>query len=195
MTDRQAEGDGCRQEALKINMAREHAATPRRNTGEKDERGKKQEAAQHTRKRQTTDGESTAAALALAGNSTPVLNYTPSRCCQSPGERIRPSTQQTHTEPAVTYRGRGGTTHSLRLQLNPTDNGIRPQPAAGTQRTRSKQSPKEPHAEADPHPCMTRRLTPRGHTECTVSSMELMPRPSLKDASSNNGAWNTIEKK
>ncbi|RNC52943.1 hypothetical protein TcCL_ESM09770 [Trypanosoma cruzi] len=151
-------------------------------------RGKKQEAAQHTRKKQTTDGESTAAALALAGNSTPVLNYTPSRCFQSPGERIRPSTQQTHTEPAVTYRGRGGTTHSLRLQLNPTDNGIRPQPAAGTQRTRSKQSPKEPHAETDPHPSMTRRLTPRGHTKRTVSSIELMPRPSLKDASFNDGA-------
>ncbi|RNC32309.1 hypothetical protein TcCL_Unassigned05088 [Trypanosoma cruzi] len=58
-------------------------------------------------------------------------------------------------------------------------NGTRPQPAAGTQRTRSEQSPKEPHAEADPHPSTTRRLTPRGHTECTVSSIELIRRPSL----------------
>ncbi|RNC36240.1 hypothetical protein TcCL_Unassigned00806 [Trypanosoma cruzi] len=48
-------------------------------------------------------------------------------------------------------------------KLHPTANGIRPQPAAGTQRTRSKQSPKEPHAEAIPHPSTTRRLTPCGH--------------------------------
>ncbi|RNC39684.1 hypothetical protein TcCL_NonESM10937, partial [Trypanosoma cruzi] len=72
-------------------------------------------------------------------------------------------------------------------------NGIRPQPAANTQRTPSKQSPKEPHAEADPHPAMTRRLTPRGHTERTVSTIELIRRPSLKDASVSDGPSNTIE--
>ncbi|EAN82425.1 hypothetical protein TcCL_Unassigned00584 [Trypanosoma cruzi] len=91
-------------------------------------------------------------------------------------------------------RPRGATTVSRHDAAGPGAGRCRHNPAANTQRTPSKQSPKEPHAEADPHPPMTRRLTPRGHTECTVSSMELMPRPSLKDASSNNGAWNTIEK-
>ncbi|RNC52135.1 exo-alpha-sialidase, partial [Trypanosoma cruzi] len=40
---------GCRQEALTISLAREHAATPRRNTGGEDEKGKKQDAAQRTK--------------------------------------------------------------------------------------------------------------------------------------------------
>ncbi|RNC34215.1 exo-alpha-sialidase [Trypanosoma cruzi] len=105
-TDRQRETNGCRQEALTINTAREHAATPRRNTGEEGE-GKKQEAAQHTRKKQTpVSGKSTAAALALAGNSTPALTHTqtPSQCRQSAEKKIRPSTQQTHTPPAVIHQ-------------------------------------------------------------------------------------------
>ncbi|RNF09750.1 hypothetical protein TcG_09784 [Trypanosoma cruzi] len=75
----------------------------------------------------------------------------------------------------------------------PQPTGYGHSPAANTQRTPSKQSPKEPHAEADPHPSMTRRLTPRGHTERTVSSIELMPRPSPKDATVRDGPSNTIE--
>ncbi|RNE97686.1 hypothetical protein TcG_13275 [Trypanosoma cruzi] len=87
-------------------------------------------------------------------------------------------TQQTHTPPA-THNGQGEeATHRHRLQFNPTANGIRSQPAAGTQRTRSKQSPKEPNAEADPHPPMTRRLSTRGHTERTFSRIDLILRPS-----------------
>ncbi|ESS55495.1 hypothetical protein TCDM_13026 [Trypanosoma cruzi Dm28c] len=62
-----------------------------------------------------------------------------------------------------------------------------------TQRTRSEQSPKEPNAEADPHPSMTRCLTPRGHTERTVSSTEIIRRQSLKNASVSDGPSNTIE--
>ncbi|RNC32022.1 hypothetical protein TcCL_Unassigned05413, partial [Trypanosoma cruzi] len=89
----------------------------------------------------------------------------PSQRCQSAGERIRPSTQQTRTPPAVTHNGRGREgTHRHRLQFSPTANGIQPQPRSQqTQRTRSKQSPKEPHAEAIPHPPTTRRLAPCGH--------------------------------
>ncbi|ESS60308.1 hypothetical protein TCDM_12169 [Trypanosoma cruzi Dm28c] len=86
MTDRQRERkremNGCRQDALTIKMAREHAATPRRNTGGEDDKGKRQEAVQHTRKEQTTGGKSTATALNLAGNSTPALKHTHSQ--QSP---------------------------------------------------------------------------------------------------------------
>ncbi|RNC34865.1 exo-alpha-sialidase [Trypanosoma cruzi] len=48
-------------------------------------------------------------------------------------------------------------------------------------------------AEADPHPSMTRCPTPCGHTECTLSSIELTRRPSLKYASVIGGSWNTIE--
>ncbi|RNC36667.1 hypothetical protein TcCL_Unassigned00325 [Trypanosoma cruzi] len=61
---------------------------------------------------------------------------TPSQCRQSAGERIRPSTQQTHTPPAATRHGRGEETkRHHRLQFNPTAKGIRPQPRS--QHTRS----------------------------------------------------------
>ncbi|ESS60923.1 hypothetical protein TCDM_11526 [Trypanosoma cruzi Dm28c] len=174
--------NGCSQEALTINMAREHAATPRRSTGEKGKKGKKHK---HTRKKQTTGGKSIATALALAGNSTPALTHAPSQCCQSAGEKIRPSPQHTaHMEQAITHNAREEVTHRHRLQFNPT---------ANTQRTWSKQSPKEPQAEADPHPSMTRRLTPSGHTECTVSTIDLILRPSLKNASVSDGPSSTIE--
>ncbi|EKG01114.1 hypothetical protein TCSYLVIO_007904 [Trypanosoma cruzi] len=57
-TDRQIGGekcmDGCRQEALTIHMAREQAATPRRNTGEKGERGKDKK--QHNTHKRTNCG-------------------------------------------------------------------------------------------------------------------------------------------
>ncbi|RNE97070.1 hypothetical protein TcG_12723 [Trypanosoma cruzi] len=126
--------NGCRQEALTINMAREQAATPRRNTGAK---GKK--ARSSTNKRQTRK----APPRPRPGRQlhTSPHKQTPSRCRQSAEEKIQPSTQQ--------YR------------------------------TRSKQSPKEPHAEAIPHPSMTRRLTPCGHTERTISSIEIIRPPSL----------------
>ncbi|RNC36714.1 hypothetical protein TcCL_Unassigned00272, partial [Trypanosoma cruzi] len=60
-------------------------------------------------------------------------------------------------------------------------------PAANTQHARSKLSHKVPHAEAGPHPPMTRRLTPCGHTECTDSPIERIRRPSLKAASVIDG--------
>ncbi|RNC35694.1 exo-alpha-sialidase, partial [Trypanosoma cruzi] len=88
-------------------MAREHAATPRRNTGGEDDKGKRHEAAQNTQKKQTTGAKSTAKTLILAGNSTPAHTHTDkkkSQCRQSAGERIRPSTQQTHTTPADTHQ-------------------------------------------------------------------------------------------
>ncbi|RNE98431.1 hypothetical protein TcG_12317 [Trypanosoma cruzi] len=182
--------NGCRQEALTIHMSREHAATPRRNTGGEDDRRKKQESAQNThgRNKQIAGGKSTAKALALTGNSTPALKHTHHRSAVIP--RVRgfgpPHNKRTHRQQSST-NGRGEATHRHRLQFNPTDNGIQPQPAANTQRTRSEQSPKEPHAEADPHPSMTRRLTPCGHAERTISSIELIRPPSLKAASVSDG--------
>ncbi|ESS60918.1 hypothetical protein TCDM_11536 [Trypanosoma cruzi Dm28c] len=68
-TEREKEMGGCRQEALTISLAREHAAAPRRNTGGEDDKGEKQEAAQQTK--ETNDKrKSTARALTLAGDST-----------------------------------------------------------------------------------------------------------------------------
>ncbi|RNC60686.1 hypothetical protein TcCL_ESM01678 [Trypanosoma cruzi] len=180
--------NGCRQEALTINMAREHAATPRRNTEGGDDKGKKQEAAQNTRKKQRTGGKSTAKSHTLAGDTTPALTHTHHRSAVSPQVRRfgPPHNKRTHRQQSPT-NGQGET-HRHRLQLHPTANRIRPQPRSRqTQRTRSEQSPKEPHAEADPHPAMTRSLGPRGHTERTVSPIELILRSSLKAASVSDG--------
>ncbi|ESS62129.1 hypothetical protein TCDM_10231 [Trypanosoma cruzi Dm28c] len=134
-----------------VSMRPLHAGTQKEKiTGEKS---KKQH---NTRKKQTTGGKSTATALALAGNSTPALKHTPSQCCQSARKRIRSSAQQTHTPPAITNNGQEQeVTHRHRLHFNFADNWI--QPTAHTQRTPSKHSPKEPHAEAIPHPSTTRR--------------------------------------
>ncbi|RNC53429.1 hypothetical protein TcCL_ESM09230 [Trypanosoma cruzi] len=101
--------------------------------------------------------------------------------------------KRTHRQQSTTNGQEREETHRHRLQFSPTANGIQPQPAAGTQRIRSEQSPKEPHAEADHHPAMARRLTPCGYTECIISSIELILRPSLKDASVSDGLLNTIE--
>ncbi|RNC32833.1 hypothetical protein TcCL_Unassigned04522, partial [Trypanosoma cruzi] len=75
-TDRRREMNGCRQEALTINMAREHAATPRRNTGEEGEGKKARSSTTHTEETNTSLGKSTATALAPSGNSTPALTHT-----------------------------------------------------------------------------------------------------------------------
>ncbi|ESS62136.1 hypothetical protein TCDM_10238 [Trypanosoma cruzi Dm28c] len=112
--------------------------------------------------------------------------HTSSQCRQSAGERIRPSTQQTHTPPAVIHQW------TRRNDTPPSSppvqsHGQRNTATAKTQRTPSEQSPKEPHAEAIPHPPTTRRLTPRGHAERTVSPIEPIRRPSLKNASVSDG--------
>ncbi|RNC39905.1 hypothetical protein TcCL_NonESM10688 [Trypanosoma cruzi] len=175
-TEKQREMNGCRQEALTTNMAREHAATPRRNTGEIGERRKKQEAAQNTRKKQIAGGKGIAKGLTLAGDSTPALTHTHHRSAVSPWVRGfgPPHNKRAHT-----------TTASSSI---PRTTAYSHSPAANTLRTRSKQSPKEPHAEAIPHPSMTRRLSPCGHTEHTVSSIDLIRHPSLKNASVSDGS-------
>ncbi|ESS55624.1 hypothetical protein TCDM_12889 [Trypanosoma cruzi Dm28c] len=189
--------NGCRQDALTINMAREQAATPRRNTGEKGERGKAK-GSTNTRKKQIAGGKSSATALALAGNSTPALTHkhTPSRCRQSPDEKIRPSTQRRHTLPADIHRGEEQeATQRHRLQFNPTANGIRPQPAANKHNAHRASNHPKSHTRKRflIHPAMTRCLTPCGHTERTVSPIEIIRRPSLKNASVSDGPSNTIE--
>ncbi|RNE99925.1 hypothetical protein TcG_12047 [Trypanosoma cruzi] len=146
----------------------------------------------HTRKEQIAGGKSSAKGLALAGNSTPALKHThtPSQCCQSAGERIRSSTQQTYTPPSATHqwtRKRRDTPPPLSPVRSHGQRHTATARSQQTQRTRSKQSPKEPHAEAIPHPSTTRRLTPRGHAERTVSPIELIRRPSLKNASVSDG--------
>ncbi|RNC36159.1 hypothetical protein TcCL_Unassigned00893 [Trypanosoma cruzi] len=179
-------------------MAREHAATPRRKTGEEGEGKKARSSTTHTEGTNTSLGKSTATALALAGDSTPALTHThtPSQCRQSAEEKIRPSTQQTHTPPAVIHqwtRTRSDTPPPPPPVQSHGQRDTATAPKANKYRTRNEKSPKEPHAEADPHPATTRRRSPRGHTERTVSSIELIRRPSLKDASVSDGPSNTIE--
>ncbi|ESS62098.1 hypothetical protein TCDM_10264 [Trypanosoma cruzi Dm28c] len=63
--------------------------------------GEKQEAAQHTRKKQIAGKAPQRASPWPATPHQPSQTLTSSRCRQSAGERIRSSTQQTHTLPAV----------------------------------------------------------------------------------------------
>ncbi|ESS56262.1 hypothetical protein TCDM_12487 [Trypanosoma cruzi Dm28c] len=126
--------NGCRQDALTINMAREHAATPCRNTGGEDDKGKKQEAAQHTRKKQIAGGKSTAKALTLTGNSTPALTHTNTHHHGAVSPRVRgfgpPHNKRTHCQQSSTNGQEQEETHHHRLQSNPTENGIQPQPCS-----------------------------------------------------------------
>ncbi|RNF05697.1 hypothetical protein TcG_10558 [Trypanosoma cruzi] len=155
-------------------------------TQEKRVRGGKTRSSTNTQKKQIAGGKSSATALTLTGNSTPAITHKHHRSAVSPRPRRQPHNKRTHHQQSPT-NGRGReATHRHRLQFNPTANGIRPRPAAGTQRTTSEQSPKEPHAEAIPHPSMTRRLTSCGHTECGISS-ELILRPSLENVSVSDG--------
>ncbi|RNC36353.1 hypothetical protein TcCL_Unassigned00695 [Trypanosoma cruzi] len=146
---------------------------------------KKAKGSTNTRKKQMTGGKSTANALAL----TKTHRHKHHRSAVSP--RVRrfgpPQNKRTHRQQSPTNGKEQEATHRHRLHFSPTANGTRPQSAANTQRTRSEQSPKEPHAEADLHQPMTRRLSSRGHTECTVSSIDLILRPSLEDASVSDG--------
>ncbi|ESS61082.1 hypothetical protein TCDM_11344 [Trypanosoma cruzi Dm28c] len=190
MTDSQREINGRRQDALTINMTREHAATPPRKAGREDYRRKKQAAQTNGRRGKHRHGPRPGRQLHTSPHT-----HTPSRCRRSADEKIRPSTTNAHTASSHPPMDEDEKRHAATASSsNPRTTGYSHSPADNTQRTRSKKSPKEPHAEAIPHPSMTRRLTPCGHTECTVSSTELMPRPSLKYASFNDGAWNTIEK-
>ncbi|RNC38596.1 exo-alpha-sialidase, partial [Trypanosoma cruzi] len=97
--------NGRRQEALTINMAREHAATPRRNTAGEDDRRKKQKAAQtHGRNKRQAGKASPRASPWPATPHQPSHIHTPSQCCQSAGERIRPSTQRRKTPPPINHQ-------------------------------------------------------------------------------------------
>ncbi|KAF5216004.1 hypothetical protein ECC02_011270 [Trypanosoma cruzi] len=107
--DRQTGGErdmnGCRQEALTINMAREHAATPRRNTGGEGDRRKARSSITHTEG--TNDRREKHRQRPSPWPATPHQpshTHKPSQCRQSAGERIRPSTQQTHTPPAIIHQ-------------------------------------------------------------------------------------------
>ncbi|RNC45019.1 hypothetical protein TcCL_NonESM05250 [Trypanosoma cruzi] len=95
--------NGCRQEALTIHMAREHAATPRRNAGEK---GEKAGSSANTQKKQTTGGKSTVTVLALAGNSTPALTQTHTHHRSAASPRVRgfgpPQKEGTHRQQSHT---------------------------------------------------------------------------------------------
>ncbi|RNC36066.1 exo-alpha-sialidase [Trypanosoma cruzi] len=179
--------NGCRQEALTINMAREHAATPRRKTGEESEGKKARSSTTHTEGTNTSLGKSTATALALAGDSTPTLTHTHtiSQCRQSAEEKIRPSTQQTHTPPAVIHqwtRTRSDTPPPPPVKSHgQRDTATAPKP---TNIAHGASNHPKTHAEADPHPATTRRHSPRGHTEsalfpqynlCVVHPLRMLP--------------------
>ncbi|RNF20592.1 hypothetical protein TcG_03515, partial [Trypanosoma cruzi] len=91
--------------------------------------------------KQTADEESTATALALAGNSTPALTNKHHRSAVSP--RVRGfgplHNKRTHRQqPPWTMDEEKR--HRHRLQLNPTATRYGHSPAAGAQRTRSELS-------------------------------------------------------
>ncbi|ESS61727.1 hypothetical protein TCDM_10661 [Trypanosoma cruzi Dm28c] len=162
--------DGRRQEALTINMVREHAATPHAVTKEEKMTGEKQEAAQHTRREQTP----------VAGKATPRPSTWPAtphqpsqthhRSAASPRTRGfgHPHNKRTHRQQSPT-NGRGEATHRHRLHFNPSAKGIRPQLAANKHNAHGASNHlREPHAEAIPHPPMTRCLTTCVHTDCAL---------------------------
>ncbi|RNC47295.1 hypothetical protein TcCL_NonESM02768 [Trypanosoma cruzi] len=169
-------------------MSREHAATPRRNT-EEDDRGKKQKAAQTHGGNKRQAGKApprsspwpatphqpshtnTIAVLPVREREDSALHKREAHTASSHTQWTRRRSDPPPSPPPVQSHGQRDTATARRQQ---------------TQRTRSKQSPKEPHAEAIPHPSMTRRLSPRGHTECNASSIEL-GRQSPKDASVSDG--------
>ncbi|RNC35901.1 hypothetical protein TcCL_Unassigned01183 [Trypanosoma cruzi] len=88
MADRRREMNGRRQDALTINMAREHAATPRRNKGGDDDRKKVRSCTTH-KKKPTGGKASPQPSYWPATPHQPSHIHTPSQCCQSAGERIR----------------------------------------------------------------------------------------------------------
>ncbi|KAF5224649.1 hypothetical protein ECC02_002289 [Trypanosoma cruzi] len=66
------------------------------------------------------------------------------------------STQRRHTTPAATHHAGGEDIHHHLPQLIATAPGKWQKPAATTQRTRNEHPPHQPHAQANPHPSMTR---------------------------------------
>ncbi|RNC33869.1 hypothetical protein TcCL_Unassigned03397 [Trypanosoma cruzi] len=75
-------------------------------TQEKLVRGEKSKKQHNTQKKQTTGGKSTATALVLAGNSTPVLNYTHTHHRSAVSPRVRglgpPPNKRTHRQRSPT---------------------------------------------------------------------------------------------
>ncbi|RNC34790.1 hypothetical protein TcCL_Unassigned02392 [Trypanosoma cruzi] len=121
--------NGCRQDALTIKMAREHAATPRRNTGKEGERGK-------SKKQHNTHGRNKLQARKAPPRPSPwpatphQPTHTHHRSAVSPQVRGfgPPHNKRIHRQQSPT-NGRGREeTHRHRLQFNPTANKIRPQP-------------------------------------------------------------------
>ncbi|RNC36443.1 hypothetical protein TcCL_Unassigned00575 [Trypanosoma cruzi] len=170
-----------------VSMRPLHAGTQEeRMTGEKSKRQHKHTTETKDRREKHRQGPHPGRQLHTSPHT-----YTHHRSAASPrvGGFGPPQNEGKHRHQSTNNGRRKEATHRHRLQLNPIANGIRPQPRSQqTQRIRSEQSPKEPHAEADHHPPMTRRLSPRSHTECIVSLIELMLRPSLKDASVRDGS-------
>ncbi|RNC39653.1 exo-alpha-sialidase, partial [Trypanosoma cruzi] len=178
-TVREREMDGCRQEALTIKMAREHAATPRRNTGGEDYRERQEAAQAHKRNKHQSREKHRHGPRPGRRLHTSPHTLTPSQCRQSAGERIRLSTQQTHTPPAATHHGREEETQRRhRLQFNPTANGIRPQPRSQHTAQKERAITTEPHTQKRflIHP--RRAASLHAVTECSTSSIQLI-RPSL----------------
>ncbi|RNC32416.1 exo-alpha-sialidase [Trypanosoma cruzi] len=174
--------NGCRQEALTINMDREHAATQRRNTGGDDDREKskklhntkkKNDRRKKHRQRPNPNQDAqtrTIAVLPVRGREDSALH-----------------TKNAHTASSHTPMDKNEKRHSSTASSSiPRPTGYGHSPTANTQRTRSELS-KSREQKRGPHPSMTRRLTPCSHTECTISPIELILRPSLKDTSVSDG--------
>ncbi|RNC52085.1 exo-alpha-sialidase [Trypanosoma cruzi] len=144
--DRRREMNGCRQEALTINMAREHAATPRRNTGENGERGK-------SKKQHNTHGRNKLQARKAPPRPSP-WPATPHQPSHTHTIAVLPvrgredsalHTTNAHTASSHTPMDKNEKRHTATASSSiPRPTGYGHSPAANTQRTRSQQSPKEP---------------------------------------------------
>ncbi|RNC31841.1 hypothetical protein TcCL_Unassigned05615 [Trypanosoma cruzi] len=180
--------NGCRQEALTIHMAREHAATPRRNTGGEDDKGKRQEAAQ------THVGNKRQAGKASPRPSpwpaTPLQpSHTHHRSAASPWvRRFGLHKRKAHAASSHTPMDKNGKRHTATASSSvPRPTGYSHSPLPTHSAHGASNLPSTHTRKRSPHPPTTRRLSPCSHTEHTISSIELTRRPSLKDASVSDG--------
>ncbi|RNF06799.1 hypothetical protein TcG_10536 [Trypanosoma cruzi] len=134
--------NGCRQEALTINMSREHAATPHAGTQEERITGEKSKQQKHTRKKQIAGGKSIAKGFTLAGNSTPALTNTHHRSAASP--RVRgfgpPHNKLTHRQQSHQCTRRSDTPPSPPVQSHgqrDTATALQPTPSTASNHPKS----------------------------------------------------------
>ncbi|RNC33790.1 hypothetical protein TcCL_Unassigned03483 [Trypanosoma cruzi] len=103
--------------------------------------------------------------------------------CPSTTQVVRTLVDDVCIAPATKQKNPQG--KYCRLLNSPGNTGYGHNPAANAHGASN--LPSTHTRKRSPHPPTTRRLSPCGHTECTFSSIEIIRRPSLKDASVDDG--------